>query len=413
VAVNQTAPYGLVLAEPTRRYGNWQAVAFLLLLGTSYMFNAMDRQVFPALLARIRSDYGLSLAQGGFASTIFTANVVLFAALSGWFMAKFGRRHVLFGGLVAYSLFTLLTPFATGFTSLAILRSLTGAGEALQVGAIFACIGAYFGAQRGTAMGAMQTFFGLGAFLGPVLGTRLEAWASSWRVSFFVYGLAGIMIAAIVAIVLPREFTDTTRTAGSPSNHGVGKDPLWSRNLMLSAGSFGLVGIAFFSYSSLYASYVHAALGFSLMSAGAALGMYGIGAMCAVVGGWLGDRMSTKSAGIALLVLATAGYMLFCGLEQFWLHLVLSFTFGLMVSGFLFARLMCLVQGSSHPIHIGHAGAVALTAFYLPGTFAGYLFGRLVETLGWSTASLFMVVGPPIMGFVLINFYDYSKMRTH
>jgi MFS transporter, DHA1 family, inner membrane transport protein len=130
--------------------------AFLLLLGTSYMFNAMDRRVFPALLANIRSDYRLSLAQGGFASTIFTANVVLFAALSGWFMAKFGRRHVLFGGLVAYSLFTLLTPFATGFASLAILRSSTGAGEALQVGAIFACIGAYFGAQRGTATGAMQ-----------------------------------------------------------------------------------------------------------------------------------------------------------------------------------------------------------------------------------------------------------------
>jgi MFS transporter, DHA1 family, inner membrane transport protein len=54
-----------------------------------------------------------------------------------------------------------------------------------------------------------------------------------------------------------------------------------------------------------------------------------------------------------------------------------------------------------------------LTAFYLPGTFAGYLFGRLVETLGWSTASLFMVVGPLVIGFVLINFYDYSKMRTH
>jgi DHA1 family inner membrane transport protein len=219
------------------------------------------------------------------------------------------------------------------------------------------------------------------------------------------------MIAAIVAIVLPREFTDTTRIAGSPSNHGVSKDPLWSRNLMLSAGSFGLVGIAFFSYGSLYASYVHAALGFSLMNAGAALGMYGIGAMCAVVGGWLGDRMSTKSAGIALLVLATVGYMLFCGFEQFWPHLGLSFTFGLMVSGFLFARLMCLVQGSSHPIHIGHAGAGHADGVL--SSFAGYLFGRLVETLGWSTASLFMVVGPPVIGFVLINFYDYSKMRTH
>jgi DHA1 family inner membrane transport protein len=130
--------------------------AFLLLLGTSYMFNAMDRQVFPALLANIRSDFRLSLAQGGFASTIFTANVVLFAALSGWFMAKLGVAMCCLAAWWPTLYFTLLTPFATGFASLAILRSSTGAGEALQVGAIFACIGAYCGAQRGTAMGAMQ-----------------------------------------------------------------------------------------------------------------------------------------------------------------------------------------------------------------------------------------------------------------
>ena len=162
-----------------------QAIGLVLLLGVSYMFNAMDRQVFPALLGSIRAEYGLTLPEAGFVSTVFTVNVAIFAALSGWFMAKFGRRYVLLGGLVSYSIFTLLTPFATGFVSLTVLRALTGVGEALQVGAVFACMGAYFGARRGAAMGAMQTFFGLGAFLGPVLGTRLESWADSWSASFY------------------------------------------------------------------------------------------------------------------------------------------------------------------------------------------------------------------------------------
>ena len=152
------------------------------------------------LLASIRADYGLTLPQGGFVSTVFTVNVAIFAALSGWFMTRFGRRYVLLGGLVGYSLFTLLTPFATGFVSLTLLRALTGVGEALQVGAVFACMGAYFGARRGAAMGAMQTFFGLGAFLGPVLGTRLESWANSWSASFYVYGIAGIAVAFIAAV---------------------------------------------------------------------------------------------------------------------------------------------------------------------------------------------------------------------
>jgi predicted MFS family arabinose efflux permease len=135
--------------------------------------------------------------------------------------------------------------------------------------------------------------------------------------------------------------------------------------------------------------------------------------MCAVAGGWLGDKMSNKSSDVALLVLAAVGYMLFGGFRQFWLQLVLSFTFGLMVSGFLFARLMSLVQRSVHATQIGYAGAVVLAAFYLPGTFAGFLFGRLVETLGWSTASLFMIVAPPILGFMLMNFYDYSRVQKN
>ncbi len=243
-----------------------QAIGLALLLGVSYMFNAMDRQVFPALLGSIRTDYGLTLPEAGFVSTVFTVNVAIFAALSGWFMAKFGRRYVLLGGLVCYSMFTLLTPLATGFVSLTVLRALTGVGEALQVGAVFACMGAYFGARRGAAMGAMQTFFGLGAFLGPVLGTRLESWTNSWSVSFYAFGIAGIAMAIVAAIVIPLEFTDAGPKPSLVRDVEKPAGSIWTRNLILSSVSFGLVGFSFFSYSALYASYAHTVLAFSVVT---------------------------------------------------------------------------------------------------------------------------------------------------
>jgi DHA1 family inner membrane transport protein len=401
-----------IVDEDTNSSSVRRTIGLVLLLGVSYMFNAMDRQVFPALLASISADYGLTLPQGGFVSTVFTINVVIFAALSGWFMARFGRRHVLLGGLVGYSLFTLLTPFATGFVSLALLRALTGVGEALQIGAIFACMGAYFGARRGSAMGAMQTFFGLGAFLGPVLGTRLESWTNSWSASFYVYGIAGIAVAVLAAVTIPLEFTDAGQSPSVAQNIDTPTKSIWTRNLTLSAMSFGLVGVSFFSYSSLYASYTHGMLGFSVVDAGSALGMYGVGAMCGFVGGWLGDKLGNKSIVGALFVLATVSYLLFHGVALFWLHLLLSFTFGVTMSGFLFTRFMSVVQRSVHPSQIGHAGAVALAGFYLPGPFAGYLFGKLIETLGWSSASLFTVAGPPLIAVVLMSLYDYSGSRN-
>ena len=388
-----------------------RAIGLVLLLGVSYMFNAMDRQVFPALLGSIRSDYGLTLPEAGFVSTVFTVNVAIFAALSGWFMAKFGRRYVLLGGLVCYSVFTLLTPIATGFVSLVVLRALTGVGEALQVGAVFACMGAYFGARRGAAMGAMQTFFGLGAFLGPVLGTRLESWTNSWSASFYAYGIAGIAMAIVAAIVIPLEFTDAGPKPSLVRDVEKPAGSIWTRNLILSSVSFGLVGFSFFSYSALYASYAHTVLAFSVVDAGAALGMYGIGAMLGVFGGWLGDKMSNRSIVGGLLLMATSGYVLFHGIAQFRLHLLLSLIFGLTMSGFLFTRFMSVVQRSVDPSQIGYAGAVALAAFYMPGPFAGWLFGKLVEIAGWSAASLLVVVGPPLLGVVLMSLYDFSKMR--
>lgn len=413
MAAIETTPYGAVIAPRKTDYSRLATAAFLLLLGVSYMFNAMDRQVFPALLGHIRAEYDLTLPQGGLVSTIFTVNVAIFAALSGWFMARFGRRAVLLGGLLTYSFFTLATPFATGFVSLAVLRALTGFGEALQVGAVFACIGGYFGASRGAAMGAMQTFFGLGAFLGPVLGTRLEAYAQSWSVSFYVFGAAGIIVALIAAVALPRDFTEAGGVVRGAEPEVVTSQPLWTRNLVLSALSFGMVGLCFFSFTSLYAVYLHSARGFSTVDAGSALGAYGLGAMCGVLGGWLGDRLGSKGMLGALLVLAATSYLLFHGLENLWLHIVLSFVFGLMVSGFLFARFMSVVQRSAHPSQIGYAGSVALAAFYLPGPFAGYLFGLFVNALGWTNASLVMVVAPPLIGFVLMSMYDYSKVRQH
>lgn len=411
MAALETVPYGATVAPRKTDYGRWASVVFVLILGTSYMFNAMDRQVFPALLGPIRAQYGLTLPQGGLVATIFTVTVAIFAACSGWFMARFGRRAVLLGGLITYSFFTLATPWATGFVSLTILRALTGFGEALQVGAVFACIGGYFGAKRGTAMGAIQSFFGLGAFLGPVLGTRLEAYAQSWAVSFYVFGIAGIVVAIVAAMALPRDFTEAGQILHVDENKSTARAPLWSKNLVLGAISFGMVGWSFFAYTSLYASYMHTALGFSAVDAGSALGMYGIGAMCGIVGGWLGDRLGSKGILGALAVYAGASYMLFHGSQSLGLHMAMSFTFGLMMSGFLFTRFMSVLQRNAHPTQIGYTGAVALGAFYLPGPFAGYLFGQLVNNVGWSSASLMMVVAPPLIGLVLMSIFDYSKVR--
>jgi len=390
-------------------------VFVMILLGVSYMFNAMDRQVFPALLGGIRTTYGLTLAQSGFASTVFSINVAIFGATSGWFLARFKRRSILVGGLIGYSLFTLLTPLAQGFISLSVYRALTGVGEALQIATIFSCMGCYFGRTRGAAMGIMQAFFGFGALLGPIAGTRLGAWFGSWQIPLYLFGAAGILIAVAAALLIPTGFIEATESgSGKADRTRVTHEEvprLLNRNVTLGSLSFALVGLSFFSYSGLYATFLREHLHYSPVAAGSALGMYGLGAMGAVIGGWAGDRLGKAGVFAGLAILAAVSYALFNGATRPLTHALLSFVFGLMISGFFYARFVSVIQRSAHPAQIGYAVSAAMAGFYVSGPFAGFLFGKLVEMWGWSVAANAMVFSPPCIAIVLMSFFDFSRLR--
>ncbi len=398
-------------APADRPIGRGVALGIVLLLGLSYAFNGMDRQIFPALLGPINAEYGLTLAQGGFLSNAFTVNVAVSGALSGWFMARFGRKATLVGGLIAFSTFTLLTPFAIGLGDLAFYRAMTGAGEALQISAIFAMIGAFFGNQRGVYMGINNALFGAGAFLGPVLGTRLFAATGSWRLPFIVYGIVGIVMALTVLAVMPRRFATAVDPEKVADNAGASQLRLLNRNSTLCLLAFGLVGISFFAYVALYSSYLRSELHYSVTDAGTAFGMYGLGTLTAFFGGWLGERLKKVGLLAALILLALDSYAMFHGSGAFWEQLVMSFIFGALVSGYLYPRIVAITQRSVAADQIGHAMSMLLVIFYLPGLVVGYAFGKLVEGPGWGVASTLVVSVPAALAFLITTFQDSRKFR--
>jgi MFS family permease len=386
-------------------------IASLALLGASYVVNAMDRQAFPALLGPINREYALTLAQGGFLSTIFAINIALFGACGAWFMQRFGRRATIVGGMLSYSLFTCLTPFATSFAELAVYRALTGAGEALHICALFSCVGAYYGTRRGTAVGAINACFGIGAFLGPVLAAQLLVQTGSWRTPFYMFGIAGAAVALLVWRMVPADFSEARDTEGASGLATSGAQRLWNRNLIVSAASFALVGLGFFAFLSLYAVYLRTQLGYSVSEAGTAFGLYGIGSLGGFFGGWLGDRWGTRGLFVATVGLAVIGFLLFHGPASFGAQCALSLCFGLLVSGYLYPRFVCVLQRNVPTHSINVATPIAMVSFYTPGLFAGYLFGRLTEAMGWSVAATAVIVVPAALAMILTLCYRGAAAR--
>jgi MFS transporter, DHA1 family, inner membrane transport protein len=261
----------------------------------------------------------------------------------------------------------------------------------------------------------MQAFFGLGALAGPVVGTRLSQFLGSWQAPLYLFGIAGLVIAVSVALFVPAGFSEAKesdergeRVSSVPSD----VPALLNRNVCLGAMSFSLVGLSFFSYTALYATFLREHLSYSAVAAGSVLGMYGLGAIGAVVGGWAGDRLGKAGMFVCLVILAVASFFMFNGAQRPLIHGVLSLLFGLMVSGYFYARFVAIIQRSAHPNQIGYAVAAAMAGFYLSGPFAGYLFGKLVEMWGWSTAADVMVVAPPVVAIVLMSFFDFGQLRN-
>ncbi|MFR9805210.1 MFS transporter [Pseudonocardia sp. RS010] len=390
-----------------------RALFIVLILGVSYSFNGMDRQVFPALLPGISEEYGLELWHGGLLSNIFAVNIALFGSVTGWLITRLGRKRVLVGGLAFYSIFTLVTPLARNFGELMVFRAMTGIGEALHIAVIFTIIGAFFGARRGIYMGINNAFFGLGAFLGPVVGTQLAAAYGSWHVPFYVYGVAGLVSVATLVLFVPKSFTTAQDQEIVVAAVGADVEPMrfLNRNSVCCLVGFALVGCSFFSYSSLYPSFLKAELGFSVAAAGAAFGMFGLGALSAVGLGWVGERLGKTGLMGALGLLAVTAVLMFHVVEAFWIQAALSLLFGALVSGYLYPRFIAVSQRSVAPDRIGYIMSLLLAVFYLPGIVAGALFGKLATAYGWGTAATVAVVAPAVVGVAVIALQRPTRMR--
>jgi MFS family permease len=391
------------------------ALVGLVVLAGSYVVNAMDRQVFPVLLTPISHDYGFTLAQGGLLSTIFTLGIGLSGVPAGYLLDRLSRKSVIILGIFIYSVFTLLTVVAAGFWDMLAYRALSGVGEALQNAALFSAVGAYFFARRSLALGSLNFAYGLGGFVGPLVGAKL-AGTGRWQMPFFVYGLIGLAFCVLIAVVIRKAFTERQEVAGDvdrPLDVAHVPQRLYNRNTVLLGVTAVVVGMSMYGYIGLYPTFLVSQLHWSSGQAALAASMFGLGALLGIPAGWLGDRVNQRVLmTVALLVGAVVGYLLFNGPTGAAAQYVLSFAEGAIASGFLFVNIYSAMQRAVRPHLIGRASGVYVSAFYVPAAFAGYLFSALVAGTGWGGAAIWQLTVLPLVGVVALLFVDVGRFAN-
>jgi len=390
------------------------AVGFVL-MAVSFMINAMDRQVFYPLLPEIRAELGISLSQGGLLATGFTLGLALAGIPAGYLVDRYSRKTVLLVSILIYSVGTLATPLAGGFADMGVYRVLSGAGEGMQAAALYAAIGAFFFLRRSLAFGTLGVAFGLGVFVGPLIGTDLSNAYQSWRAPFIAFGIVGLAVMVLIALFVGKRLTDTV--AGNADqlkeNYDYLPSSAYNRNTIALSIAAAAGGMVFYGFLGLYATYLRSELHFSVGQAAFATSMVGAGATMSLPTGWLGDRFDQRKLLIITYIgVAVSGWLLFNGSSSPGYQYVLSFVMGTFAAGSLFTNVNSAMQRSVRPNHVGRTAGLFIFCYYIAAAISGFVFAELVDAVGWKQAALWQLTILPLLALVALWFIDPAKIIT-
>jgi MFS family permease len=190
-------------------------VVFILML--CFTLSYVDRQILSFLIEPMKQDLGLSDTQVGLIQGLYFAIPYTVIGLFAGFLAdRFSRRNIIIFGLVFWSLMTTMSAIARSYLTLSLARIGLGSGEAPLNPAAFSLIADYFPKERLASALSLYTMgiqvgSGLALIVGgivsqavtdrppvdlPVVGT-----IASWRLSFLIVGLPGLLIALLLFTV--------------------------------------------------------------------------------------------------------------------------------------------------------------------------------------------------------------------
>ena len=301
------------MADVSSEQGRGYRIYVLFLLFLVYTFNFVDRQIVGILAGSIKADLGLTDTQLGLMGGI--AFALLFATLGipiALLADRFNRVRIITFALALWSAFTALCGFAQSFGQLFLCRIGVGVGEAGGVAPSYSLISDYFPPQeRARAFAVFSFGIPVGSAAGILFGGLIAA-RIDWRMAFYVCGIAGLLLAPLLAFtvrepVRGRLDAPGAKTAAPPLSEVLrfvgGKGSFWLITFGATSSSTIGYGLAFWLPQFLARSFGMSLTSLSLYYS--AIAFFG-GVLGIWMGGYLADRLGRTSKAAYARVPATA-----------------------------------------------------------------------------------------------------------
>lgn len=296
----------------------------LALLTAVNLLNYIDRYIVPAVFESLKrspiapSDVQLGLLMSGFL-VVYTLTAPLFGLLGD----TRNRPRVLAAGVALWSAATVLGGVARNYVGLLVARMTVGVGEAAY-GTIGQSLLAdlYPVRRRGRAFAIFFTAIPVGAALGYMLGGFVDHhWG--WRRVFFVAGAPGLLLALLLLRLKdPARGSqdEVTETQARPpwSARGTYAALIRNRPFVLTVLGYAAYTFALGGIAAWMPPFLERVRGLSGPAATVRFGGIVVltGLLGTYAGGWLGDRLLTRTrtaylwlSGVATLGAAPLFYL--------------------------------------------------------------------------------------------------------
>jgi EmrB/QacA subfamily drug resistance transporter len=167
----------------------------------------VDLTIVNVALPSIANDLDASFSDLQWTIDACALSLAALLLVAGSLGDRIGHRNVFGGGLVVFTVASLLCGLATDSLFLNLSRAAQGIGGAAMFASSLALIAQeYKGRERGTAFGAFGATAGASLALGPLIGGALTS-GISWRWVFFI----NVPIGALAVLFLLTKVAETPR----------------------------------------------------------------------------------------------------------------------------------------------------------------------------------------------------------
>ena len=161
--------------------------------------------VASTLLPQMQGSFAATADEIAWTTTFNILATAIVTPMTGWLVARFGRRRLMLGCVLGFTLATLLCGQAESLETVVLWRIIQGGIGAPVVPLSNAIVLDTFPRRQA---GLVSSIFGMTVVLGPVIGPvfgGMLAEAYNWRWAFYMIVPAGLLAAVALAFALPAD----------------------------------------------------------------------------------------------------------------------------------------------------------------------------------------------------------------